>query len=133
MRMVDDGTFTLGEWLVEQMLHCMGVDYTHSFMNNMVARYRISNSNIMRMYSAVYVGRKTKLEREFYFGYIQAWVKDDKDEYLAAVGKMGGEWRRKVLAALRKAELIEWKILKAIPCRYGFRLCLLENETTFSK
>lgn len=61
----------------------------------------------MRMYSAVYVGRKTKLEREFYFGYIQAWVENDKAEYLDTIERMSGEWRKKILATLRKAELIE--------------------------
>lgn len=54
----------------------------------------------MRMYSAVYVGRKTKLEREL-------WVENDKAEYLDTIERMSGEWRRKILAALRKAELID--------------------------
>ena len=39
----------------------------------------------MRVYSAVYVGRKTKLKREFYLGYIQTWVENDKDEYWTPV------------------------------------------------
>lgn len=104
---VIDGQVTTVKFLVENMLQCMGVDYTHSFMNNMIDRYQLSRKKIMRMYSAVYVGRKTKLEREFYFGYIQAWVENNKDEYLDTIGGMSGEWRRKILAALRKAELID--------------------------
>ena len=104
---VIDGQVTTVKFLVEHMLHSTGVDYTHSFMNNMITRYQLSQKRIMRMYSAVYVGRKTKLEREFYFRYIQAWVENNKDEYLATIESMSGEWRRKILAALRKAELID--------------------------
>ena len=104
---VIDGQVTTVKYLVEHMLHSMGVDYTHSFMNNMIARYQLSRKKIMRMYSAVYVGRKTKLEREFYFGYIRTWIENDKDEYLGTIESMSGEWRRKILAALRKAELID--------------------------
>lgn len=101
------GQITTLKYLVEEMLHSLGVDYTYSFMDNMIARYGLKKRRVMTMYSVVYVGRKTKLEREFYFSHIQAWMENDKEEYLDAVSKMHGEWKRKTLAALRKAGLLD--------------------------
>lgn len=102
---VRSGQVTTLKYIVEHMLHSLSVDYTHSFMDNMIARYQLSKRRVMTMYSAVYVGRKTKLEKEFYLGHIQAWMENDRDEYLSAVENMHGEWRRKTLAALKKAGL----------------------------
>lgn len=89
------------------MLLCLGTDYTHTFLNNTATRYQLSNKQVMRIYSGIYAGQKTKLEKEFYLGYIRTWLENDREEYLASIGGLGSEWRRKILAALRKAELIQ--------------------------
>lgn len=38
--------------------------------------------------------------------FIQEWIKNEEETYFAAIEKMGGEYKRKVLAALQKEGLI---------------------------
>ncbi|MBD5537484.1 MAG: hypothetical protein HDQ99_17855 [Lachnospiraceae bacterium] len=91
---------------VAEMLSCIGVDYTRSFQDNMVAKYQIKEKELMKMYSAVFVCRKTKIEKEFYLGFMQEWIKNEKEVYLTAIEKMGREYQRKILTALQKEGLI---------------------------
>lgn len=91
---------------VAEMLSCIGVDYTRSFQGNMAEKYRIEEKELMKMYSAVFTTRKTKIEKAFYLDFIQEWIKNGEETYFAAIEKMGGEYKRKVLAALQKEGLI---------------------------
>lgn len=101
------GQVTTVKEMVKQMLLCLGTDYTHTFLNNTATRYQLSRKQVMRMYSGIYAGQKTKLEKEFYLSYIRTWLENDRAEYLAAIQGLGSEWRRKILTSLRKAGLIE--------------------------
>ncbi len=101
------GQITTIQWMMRQMLLCLGTDYTHTFLNNTATRYQVSNKQVMRICSGIYAGQKTKLEKEFYLGYIRTWLENDREEYLASIGGLGSEWRRKILKALQKAELIQ--------------------------
>lgn len=90
---------------VEEMLSCIGMDYTRSFKHNMAVRYQVEEKELMRMYSAVFAGRKTKMEKEFYLGFIKEWMEKEKDSYLAVIDKMGVEYRKKIRMALQKEAL----------------------------
>lgn len=103
---VKKGYVDIWKNLVAEMLSCIGMEYTRSFQHNMAVRYGVEEKELMRMYSAVFAGRKTKTEKEFYLGFIQEWIKKERDAYFAVIDKMGAEYQKKIRMALQKEALL---------------------------
>lgn len=81
-----------------------GIDYARNFINQLVERYNVPDANLMAMVSVIYAGpAKQKAETQLYREYIEGWVNENKDNFLAEISSvLGGDWHKKVLKKLEK-------------------------------
>jgi len=91
---------------VKEMMHEISVPYAHSFLENTIRTYRLSEEDVMQMYSAIYAGPgKTKAEKEFYRGFLCTWLEQDQDSYLETIEKISKDMRKKIFAVLKREGL----------------------------
>lgn len=93
---------------LQQILAEFGIDYARNFINQLVCRYQVPESDLMVMASVIYAGpAKQKLEVQLYREYIDGWVNRDRAGFLASLSAtLGGkDWHGKVLKKFEKEGL----------------------------
>lgn len=86
---------------VKEMMRNLGVQHTRNFLDAMFERYKISQKDVMQMYSAIFAGgAKTKEEKAFYTEYVEKWLATSKEEYLAAISEISKDCRNKIMKKL---------------------------------
>lgn len=88
---------------VREMIREIGISYAYSFLEHTVRMYQISEEDVMQMYSAIYAGAgKAKSEKEFYRSFLDTWLEQDSDSYVAAIEKISKDMRKKIFAILKR-------------------------------
>lgn len=89
---------------LQPMLKELGIEYTRSFIDQLLIRYDMADADFMAMASVIYAGpAKQALETKLYREYIDAWIKTDRESFFTKLCSiLGDDWRKKVLKKFEK-------------------------------